>query len=221
MPNVRPPPDYRGTPVRCTLSAGTKLSRVHNSDWSVTDFNSTVADRHWGGGRFDGTNDDPYAYLYAGSSDAVAFSETILRDVPFDDTGARFLPRATLASRQIGWLHPLVDLDLVSLRSGADLAAVAQDMWLVHAPSSEYGSTRRWAHQIRGWAPWAAGFVWHSRREPNGSAYVFFRDRCPDNPFEVSTANAPLPPSDLRLDVGGGAIYARELLEQYRVTVAL
>jgi hypothetical protein len=220
MPNVAPPAHYVGDPIRWTLPAGTRLSRIHDVAWDVLAFNPTVVDRHWGGGRFDATHDDPYGYIYAGTSDPVAVSEALLRDVPFDDAGARILPKASLKSRRFGWLAPRVPLDLVSLRSGEDLAAVAQDTWLVHAPSRDYGFTRRWGHQIRRWAPWARGFVWYSRREPDGLAFVFFDDRCPADAFEAVTAAIPVPPSESRLDVGAGTVYVRQLLERYRVTVS-
>lgn len=220
MPNVAPPAHYDGTPVTWTLLGGAPLSRLHNVAWDVCVFNPTLADRHWSGGRFDATKDDQYAYLYAGSTDEVAVSEALLRDVPFDDTGARLLPSVSLASRRLGWLKPRLDLDLVSLRSATDLAAVSQDAWLVHAPSRDYGFTRRWGHQIRTWAPWAAGFVWYSRREPDGLAFVFFEDRCPPDAFEEITAGTPVPPADSRLDGGEGNVYVRRLLERYRVTVA-
>ena len=172
-----------------------------------------------GRGRFDSTIEDTYGYIYAGSNDPVAVCEVLLRDVPFESTGARLLPKAAIESRRLGWLAPRDDLDLVSLRSGTDLAAVSQDTWLVHAPSSEYGFTRRWAHQIRVWAPWAAGFVWYSKREPDGLAYVFFDDRCPSGFFEAITTGTVLPASDNWLDAGMGNIYIRSLLEPYRVTV--
>lgn len=219
MPNIAPPEHYDGDPAHWTLSAGTPISRIHNVAWDVCSFNPTVADRHWGGGRFDATDDDHYGFIYGGTSDPVAVSEVLLRDVPFDDTGARLLPKASLSSRRFGWLAPRFALELVSLRSGQDLAAVAQDTWLVHAPSRDYGFTRRWAHRIREWAPWAAGFVWYSRREPDGLAFVFFDDRCPADAFEELTAGTPVPTTDSGLDVGAGSVYVRELLSRYRVTV--
>lgn len=219
MPNVAPPSSFGAAPVTSTLSADTPLSRIYSVAWGACSFNPTLADRHWGGGRFDATEDDAYGYLYTGTTDAVAVSEVLLRDVPFDDAGARLLPKASLMSRRFGWLKPRVELELVSLRSGSDLAAVAQDTWLVHAASSEYGFTRRWAHKIRAWAPWAAGFVWYSRREPDGLAFVFFDDRCSAESFEEITSGTPVPVTESHLDVGAGNLYVRELLERYRITV--
>lgn len=219
MANTPVPGDYDGTPARWTLPAYTLLSRIHSVGWDICAFNPTLADPHWGGARFDATADDRYAYIYGGSDDFVAVSEVLLRDLPIDDHGSQLLPRAALSDCRIGWLQPRVTLDLVSLRSGEDLAAVAQDTWLTHAPSMEYGFTRRWGHAIRAWAPWAAGFVWYSRREPAGEAFVFFDDRCPADAFEEITTGTPVPATDNRLDLGQGHVYVRELLQRYRVTL--
>ena len=219
MPNIPPPLDYDGRPARWTLQAGTPLSRVHEVAWGPCDFNPALADTHWGGGRFDATPDDQYGYIYAGSDDSVAISEALLRDLPIDVHGARLLPRRQLQDRRLGWLRCRVALDLVSLRSAEDLGAVGQDTWLTQAPSSEYGFTRRWGQAIRGWAPWATGFVWYSRREPDGLAYVFFADRCPPDPFEEITTGTPIPVADSRLDGGAGYIYVRGFLQNYNVSL--
>jgi hypothetical protein len=219
VPNVPPPTDYDGDPIRWSLPAGTHLSRVHGVTHETRTFNPTVADQHWGGGRFDATDDDRYGYIYAGASDLVSVSEALLRDLPFDDHGARFLARKALEEKRLGWLTPRFQLDLVSLRSGADLAAVSQDTWLTQAPSRDYPFTRRWGHAIRRWAPWAAGFVWFSRLEPDGMSFVFFDDRCPSDAFDEIVHGTPVPTADSRLDTGAGHLYARGLLERYRVTV--
>lgn len=219
MPNHAPPADHDGEPVRWTLPAGTTLSRLHHQSWGPCDFNPTLADRHWGGGRFDATEDNQYGYLCAGDTDAVAVSETLLRDVPMSSRGYFLLPAHALAGRRMGWLRSQISLELVSLRSGADLAAVAQDSWLVQAPSGEYCFTRRWGHAIRRWAPAAAGLVWHSRREPDGLAYVLFDDRCPPGSLVEVTTGTPVPVDDSRLDSGAGRIYVMAILERYRVTV--
>ena len=219
MPNTPVPGDYDGTPAPWTLPADTPLSRIHSVAWEVSAFNPTLADPHWGGGRFDATASDQYGYIYAGSNDSVAVSETLLRDLPIDEHGSQLLPRKALSNRRIGWLKPQEALELVSLRSGVDLAAVSQDTWLTQAPSLEYGFTRRWGHAIRAWAPWATGFVWYSRREPAGLSFVFFDDRCPADVFEEVTTGTPIPRTDSRLDAGEGHVYVRELLQRYRVTL--
>jgi hypothetical protein len=57
MPNRPPLESFDGEPKRFSLSAGTKLTRIHDGRFDPTGFNRTLADRHWGGGRFDATED--------------------------------------------------------------------------------------------------------------------------------------------------------------------
>lgn len=218
-PNQEPPPRYDGTPHRFLLPAGTRLARIHSAGFAATEFNSTVARSDLQGRRFDATPGGEYAFLYAAEDDATAVSEVLLRDLPIDERGARLLPHAALTGRWIGWLRTTVDLELVSLRSGEDLAAVGQDTWLTTAPAAEYAATRRWAPAIRGWAPWAAGLTWRSHREPEGFAYVFFEDRCPTECFKEVTDGLPVPAGDQNLDAAAGRVYVEELLTRYRVVL--
>ncbi len=218
MPNRPPPEAFNGTPKRFTLKAGTRLTRIHDARFEATSFNPTLADRHWGGGRFDATEDDLYGYLYAAGDDLCAVAETLLRDLPISAAGSQLLPRTALRDRKISWLTPLEDLQLVRLLSGRDLAAVDQDSWLTKCDSKEYGFTRRWARKIREWAPWAQGLVWRSRREEESLAYVFFEDRCAES-FEEVGDSVFTPPEANRLDREPGSSYVRVLLAEYNVTV--
>ena len=140
-------------------------------------------------------------------------------DLQIDDRGARLLPRARLSGLRISWLRTTLDLELVGLRSGRDLAAVGQDTWLTHSSAAEYAMTRRWASAIRAWAPWARGMTWRSHREPEGFAYVFFSDRCPDGCFEEVMDRLPVPPGDQNLDAGAARLYVEEILTAYRVAL--
>lgn len=218
-PNQLPPPRNEGTPRRFLLPADTTLTRIHSTAFSVTQFNPTVARSDLRGGRFDAIPEDEHAFLYAAQDDATALSEMLLRDLPINDFGARLLPLASLSRLSIGWLRTTVDLELVSIRSGRDLAAVGQDTWLTASPAAEYGMTRRWASALRGWAPWAAGLTWRSHREPEGFAYVFFDDRCPDGAFEEATDHLPVPPRDRNLSDGAARLHVEEILLSYRVAL--
>ena len=218
MPNLPPPEAYRGKPARFRLKAGVRLARIHDARFGATSFNPTLADRHWGGGRYDATADDPYGYLYAGGDDRCAVAEALLRDLPLLPSGSRSLMRRALVRRQISWISPPEDLTLVSLRSGRDQARLGQDSWLTKCEAKDYGFTRRWAHRIRAWAPWAQGFVWRSRLEEAGLAYVFFEDRCPE-PFEEQTDPILTPPDGNRLDQEPGLSYLRKLLAPYNVAL--
>ncbi len=218
MPNRPPPEAYAGVPRRQEFRAGTTLTRIHGHRFSATGFNPTLADRHWGGGRFDASEDDSYSYLYAGGDDLCAIAETLVREPALSATGSYLLPQRALRGRMISWIAPTADLELLSLRSGRDLAAVSQDSWLTKCEAKDYGFTRRWAHRLREWAPWAQGFVWRSRREEASLAYVFFGDRCTGS-FEEAIDPVFTPPDGNRLDREPGASYVRALLAEYRVTV--
>jgi hypothetical protein len=202
------------------LRAGTRFSRVHSSRFAAAEFNRTLADPHWGGGRFDATHVDRYGYLYAGGDDECAVCEALLRDLPLDPGGGRILPRAAVAGRVLSRLILNADVVAVSLCDGEELARIGQgDNWLVSCPSAEYGATRRWGHAIRRWAPAAAGLVWPSRRDPAKRAYVFFADRC-SAPFDEDTGGFPPAPGGLALDSGLGERYLLDVLARYWVTLA-
>ena len=218
-PNQPPPARYEGAPRLFPLPAGTRLTRIHSADFDVTGFNPTVARSDLLGGRFDSTPDDEYAFLYAAADDATAVSEALLRDLQIDDRGARLLPRARLSGLRISWLRTTLDLELVGLRSGRDLAAVGQDTSLTHSSAAEYAMTRRWASAIRAWGPWPRGMTWRSHREPEGFAYMFFSDRCPDGCFDEVTDRLPVPPGDQNLDAGAARLYVEEILTAYRVAL--
>lgn len=202
------------------LPAGTRLSRVHSGEFTAVQFNPTLADPHWEGGRFDATEADQYGYLYAGCDDECAVCETLLRDLPLDSGGGRVLPRAAVAGRVLGRLVLSGDVPLVSLCDGKELARLGQgDTWLVSCPSSEYGATRRWGHAIRKWAPRAEGLVWPSRRDPSKRAYVFFADRFSAR-FDEATGGLPPVLGGLPLDAGLGERYLLDILARYWVTLA-
>ena len=195
------------------------MTRIYSAQFAVTDFNSTLAGHPLQGGRFDATPDDPFGFLYAADDDATAVSEVLLRDLPLDERGARLLPRLRLRNLRIGWLTVDRDLQLISLRSGRDLAAIGQDTWLTTGPASDYELTRAWASAIRDWAPWCSGLTWRSHREPEGFAYVLFEDRVPDDCLAEVSSGVPLTGEDQRLDDGIGRLYLERILETYRVAL--
>ncbi|MDE0116747.1 MAG: RES family NAD+ phosphorylase [bacterium] len=218
-PEQHPPPRYQGTPHRYLLREGTTLTRIHGSLFGAGEFNPTVASSPFGGGRFDSTPGDEYGCLYASEDDATAVCETLLRDLPADDYGSRILPDTRLRGLRMSRLRTTYHLELVALRTGKDLAAIGQDTWLTAAPASKYAATRQWATAIRTWSPWAAGLTWRSHREPEGFAYVFFGDRCPNGCFEEEDRDLPLPHQTWDLDDGPARLYIEEILTSYRVVL--
>ena len=222
MPNVAPPAHYDGTPNRYLLRRGTCLWRVHLSKRRPGGFNPCPAHALFGGARFDATRGHEYPFYYAGLDEETALSESLLRDLPPDDHGTRVLPRVAVEGRRISGLTVTSDLTLVSLISGADLAAIGQDFWLVTAAGSEYAQTRGWAHWLRDQAEWAHGFAWSSLRNMGGTAIILFGDRCATafgKDYEQTLLH-DVPPLHVDLDNMAGADWLTKRLKAFRVGIA-
>ncbi|MFE7107973.1 RES family NAD+ phosphorylase [Streptomyces sp. NPDC057575] len=160
------------------IPAGTELWRVHKSKYRADQFNPTLADIHFNGGRFEGTFLDPYHSLYVGDCALTAVAESVLRSVPWNG-GRRVVPYATVEGRALSVLRTTRELTVVSLIKEADLAAVQQNADLLDDERS-YAKARRWASEIRAQSPEAMGLVWQSRRNRPESAIVLFHDRFDD-----------------------------------------
>jgi hypothetical protein len=189
-----PPPEVLpGEPGRAVLRAGTPVYRVHSTHREPTTYNSRPSHAFYYGGRFDSTPYDPYGYLYVGFGVGAAVCEVLLRSLPFESDGSpRLLPREAFERRSLSFLRLAADVDVVSLMSGRDLAAVAQDSWLVHTEGADYPQTRDWGHWIRRQTkPWAQGFVWPSKREPADRVAILFDDRG-DAPVLEATGADPI-----------------------------
>ncbi|MFC5744621.1 RES family NAD+ phosphorylase [Actinomadura rugatobispora] len=208
-----PPADYDGTPNVHVLRAGTRLYRCHSVRRTATGFNTRRVHSHFGGGRFDATEEHPYPYYYAGTSKTTALAETLLRDVHRDQRGFHILPRAAVQDLMLSEVETLADLRLISLLSAVDLAAVAQDRWLIH--SSEYPQTRYWGHWLREQRVDAQGIIWESSRDFPHRTLIFFGDRCGDGAAPLRPVGAPEP-----LGKPAGIDLLNTLLSPYRVIVA-
>lgn len=222
MPATAPPRSYNGTPNQCWLRRGTCLWRVHTAEWDPWAFNPEPSDTLFGGARFDATPEQIYPFYYAALEEETALAETLLRDLIPDDYGTRALTRAAIQGRRISALVLTSDLLLVSLISGADLAAIGQDSWLLTCGTGEYSQTRGWAHWLRDQAPWAFGFAWTSSRNMGGTAVVLFGDRCAanfgDNYQQTLLHDVP----DLSVDLGdkSGAEYLTERFKAHRIGIS-
>jgi hypothetical protein len=221
MPLPKPPDLYDGTPNRYPLRRGTCLWRVHSHQFSARAFNSTPVDPLFGGARFDATDADPYPYYYAALDEDTALAETLLREPHRDKRGYHAMQRKDVTGRQISGLTLTRHLDLVSLISGEDLAAVAQDASLLTEAGSEYAQTRGTGHWLRSQAKWAHGFIWESQRNRSGLAIVLFGDRCAQD-FGIDYEKVLLHEvPELAIDLGAevGANWLNNQLRRYRVTV--
>ena len=213
----RPPPrDFRGAPNTTLLPAGTTLSRVHLAKYPPHGFNPVEADLLYAGGRFDSTEQDAYGFLYAGLTDGAAIAETLLRDLPANDRGARFLPRVLWRDRQLSRVATTTDLTLITLQSGSDLGAIGQDTWLTMCDADDYPQTRDWAHWLRAIDQDARGIIWLSKREPGVPVLVLFDDRCP--PAALAPAPGPLP-MPCHFSDPTGTTWLKTQLASYRVSI--
>lgn len=161
------------------IPAGTELWRVHNSRYRPGQFNPTLADIHFNGGRFEGTVLDPYHSLYLAHSRLTAVAESVLRSTPYGLGGKRVIPYAAVHGRSLSMLRTTCELTVVSLVHEKDLAAVQQNADLLDGEHS-YAKARRWASEIRAQAPDAMGLVWQSRRNRPENVLVLFHDRFDD-----------------------------------------
>jgi hypothetical protein len=209
-----PPPSAAKTSLNSwVLAAGTRVWRVHGKSRGGGDFKPIAADAHFGGGRFDSIESDPYPFLYAALDHQTALLETLVRGIPFDDKGHRLIRRAAIAGYRIAAFEVAQDLTLLSLRTTPDLAAACQDEWLVQAAPRDYPQTRRWAQWLRSQAPWAQGFIWSSRRDIGRESVVLFGDRCPGGVLGFE------PGSSVDLDDTDGAKWLNTNLAPYRISV--
>ncbi|MEV7215775.1 RES family NAD+ phosphorylase [Kitasatospora cineracea] len=171
-----------------TIAAGTELWRVHQSKYAPDQFNDRLSDIHFDGGRFEGTVLDPYHYLYLAGSPVTAMAESLLRSVPYGGRGdRREIPYTAAHGRSLSCLRVRHDLNLVTLRTGADLAAVRQEATMLE-DERNYAVSRRWSSEIRAQAPDAQGLLWDSRRNRGEDVMVLYRDRvehCAGGPLEV------------------------------------
>jgi hypothetical protein len=211
MPYFMPSAEFPLRPRRRALPAGTQLWRVHRREYAAGRFNSRASDVLWGGGRFDGTPQCPYAYMYAAFGPATAVAETMLRGMPFLGRRPRILARCAVNGRRLSALTLAGDIELLALTTTPALAGVGQDEWLVHAEPMFYGQTRDWAHWMRDRTPWAHGLIWPSKRDLGQEAIMLFGDRCGPDLLALE------PGLGLDLDDEPGRVWLNTLLADYRV----
>ncbi|MEV8545983.1 RES family NAD+ phosphorylase [Streptomyces sp. NPDC051572] len=183
------PAAYRYRPHWEVLPAGTHLWRIHKSRYAAGEFRPFVPQGS-STGRFDSTPEDPYPFLYAALDAETALAETLLRSHDRDlGTGMRLVPLAQVRGRSLNGVRTLCEMRLVSLCSGAALAAVRQDNDLLESEGpGRYAWTRDWARELRAQVPEAMGMIWGSKRNPSRRAMVLFGDRfadCADGPLEA------------------------------------
>ncbi|WP_326770375.1 sigma-70 family RNA polymerase sigma factor (plasmid) [Streptomyces sp. NBC_01591] len=202
---ISPPPARPLTARRAELPEGTGLYRVHHKRISSTAFNPRPA-HIFGGGRFDGTPEDPYSYLYAAQTPEAAVADTLLRATTFNPDGLRLVPLAAVVDRQLAKVRTTDPLLLIDLTTAEALHAVGASSELVL--SEDFVRARAWSSVLRQHNPWAQGLLWPSRFRRGDHLVVLFGDRCAPRILTEHT-NWPL------------AARANALLEGLRAAVTL
>ena len=211
---LRPPPPARLRSTPQPGPAGARHAALAGAPAALRPTASTNgADEHFGGGRFDSTPSDPYPFLYAASTDTTALAEVFLRGLPFDDRGARILPRKLLAGRRLSRVELIGEVT----RS----RSFPPWTWPPSAKMSGWSRPRRPPMARPGTGPTGCAVRRPGRRSSGRSATcpsaaVLFGDRCP--PGLLQAVPDP-PPEDL--DSVDGALLLRRLLAPYGVTVRL
>ncbi|MDQ3152493.1 MAG: RES family NAD+ phosphorylase [Actinomycetota bacterium] len=213
MPDYLPPPNYSDTPHRYLLPTDTMLWRVHRQKDEPTDFTKYHGNRRFQYGRFAGSAADPYATWHASQDIATILADILLRSTQVSPTGYRMVRRVAVTGQRASALSTLMELELVSLRSAPDLAAVAQDVWLIHAEDIDDPMIRRWASWIRSRATSAVGFIWPPRLASQHHLVVLFGDRCSAGLFD------PEPITQIDLDDESGAAWLNWVLRPYRARI--
>jgi hypothetical protein len=220
VPAVQPPDRLRGVPKTSLLHAKTELWRVHDAKYPGDSFRPVAqdpkknTDPNFGGGRFDSTVNALFPYFYAALRPTTALVERFLKDLVLRPDGSRILPREKINGKTLSRVTLSADINLLSLVSATDLAAVHQDYWLVDSDGeSNYAQTRRWGHWFRDQIPSVDGFVWQSKRDRPHPALILFGDR--DPPVGLVLDHA----SSVDLWTKDGASLINALLRPYRVRV--
>ncbi|RYG85347.1 RES domain-containing protein [bacterium] len=214
MPEQLPP--ALASVATTTLAPGSTLWRIHADRWKSTQFNPTVRTGASdfdaltdNGGRFDATDADRFAYLYAAEDTIGAVAEALLRDRT--SPPPYILRRAKLEGLVLAKLETLKPLK-VALLHGRGLTAIGQDAWLSGCGPRSYGITREWARAVRAWSPEAVGLVWRSRLDNDRRVYILFEDRCPPASLGVVARHSAAS--------GAGLILVRRALAEHGVVLS-
>ncbi|MHA4853848.1 RES family NAD+ phosphorylase [Rhodococcus sp. MSC1_016] len=197
-----------------SLTAGTKLWRIHSADpdRDVLTLNPTPAGA--GGGRFD-SSDGSYHYSYFGEDISTCIAETYCRSLPLDDHVPRILRKAKLAGRVLSQVTVTDDVP-VALVHGSHLAAIGQDTWLTKCDPVDYRTTRHWAASILHGTAGVLGIKYRARNDEDRFSVVMTIK--PNAGVELHELMA-VSRDPIKLDDRAGLELVRSHLAQYNATL--
>ena len=189
------------------LAKGSRLWRIHSSEWPGNKPNRTVPTARRGG-RFDSPTGVP-GCVYAADSLEGVVAEVLLRDVPLVDEGLRAVPWHHIAGRRVSVLTTTKMLNLIALH-GPAAAAIGQGLWLTKCDSGDYELTRAWGEALRAREPACPGFVWRARHDEDRMGYVL---------YEPAVPGALAVTHSLPIDEGPGLEAVRRVLMDHKVVI--
>jgi hypothetical protein len=155
-----------------TLAAGTRLVRVHASDYGEIEFNPSVRPS----ARFRPIGEPVVPTLYAGVDEDVAIAEGLFHDVPIRPDALRHYYLAGLNGRVISELAPTRELALIELHGYGLQQLGVTHAELIETPAAGYEWTARWARALHAADPLADGMVWMSRRFTGRRAMILWEE---------------------------------------------
>jgi len=177
VPDLAPPAQLTGAPVREKIPAGKVFYRVHPAALRPSVFDLQHASA-FGGGRFDAGGGAGHRTLCLSAAPETTIAERFLREFAISRGTQRILPRVALRGQVFTEVRTDTELNLVRLYSTQDLAAVHQDTWLTTTTPDRFHATREWAAWLHDQVPWADGILWQSIADMPRETVVLFDDRC-------------------------------------------
>ncbi|MGL5128580.1 MAG: RES family NAD+ phosphorylase [Aeromonas popoffii] len=179
-----------------TLAAGTKMWRVHKSDYTGAGFNPGYGDARFS--PIDNTSGQRIPTLYAGESIDVALMESVFHDVPHSGD-LKTYSISKFDGQMISELTLTEDVLMAKLHGPALRHLGITEAELIHSDASEYQHTRAWAEKIHASEPNAKGLKWDSK-QAGGLTYMYFGDRIAENVFSISTRSTLLTQSQIAFE---------------------
>lgn len=178
------------------LSSGAILTRFHSDAFPANSFNPNIG-KDWTipdhGARFSPFPDDHgknVPSLYAADDFSAAALESVFHAVEHVPS-----PRYP-ASQLESWFYSemelkkdvlLFELTNPNLRqlSIPGRSTSLEEGEVVHAQADQYPNTRTWARYLHAQIPTLQGLAWRPRLGGQGTAFIFFGDRCNSTDFEI------------------------------------
>ncbi len=173
--SIRKPTSNLAAPNSVVLAKGTRIERVHDSNYGANAFNPCKG----GPTRFAPIRDSSGNCVpshYGGETLEAVIHETIFHDVPAK-AKRKTVRRADVVNRTHSTLEVTRDLNLASLRA-PDLKKwrIRRNDLITTSPKL-YPGTAAWAEAIHHQFPNIEGLAWTSNQCDPDTVYLFFGDR--------------------------------------------